>query len=105
MDPTLKQRKVPWFGTIRMLTQVLGEKEMLDHLESVLANEPVSVKSGKFIVEVKPQVRSSILKDLQILVLIDEDMSFMDTIISLCSDTKTSFKYGKLVLILFHQVF
>jgi hypothetical protein len=31
-------------------------KEMLDHLESVLANEPVSAKSGQFIVEVKPQV-------------------------------------------------
>ncbi|RAL50326.1 hypothetical protein DM860_008000 [Cuscuta australis] len=30
-------------------------KEMLDHLESVLANEPVEVKSGQFIVEVKPQ--------------------------------------------------
>ncbi|CAL9135063.1 unnamed protein product [Musa textilis] len=30
-------------------------KEMLDHLESVLANEPVSVKSGQFIIEVKPQ--------------------------------------------------
>ncbi|KAJ0111010.1 hypothetical protein Patl1_03549 [Pistacia atlantica] len=30
-------------------------KELLDHLESVLANEPVSVKSGQFIVEVKPQ--------------------------------------------------
>ncbi|XP_047315295.1 probable alpha,alpha-trehalose-phosphate synthase [UDP-forming] 7 [Impatiens glandulifera] len=30
-------------------------KEMLDHLESVLANEPVSVKTGQFIVEVKPQ--------------------------------------------------
>ncbi|XP_008792314.2 probable alpha,alpha-trehalose-phosphate synthase [UDP-forming] 7 [Phoenix dactylifera] len=30
-------------------------KEMLGHLESVLANEPVSVKSGQFIVEVKPQ--------------------------------------------------
>lgn len=30
-------------------------KEMLDHLESVLANEPVSVKSGQHIVEVKPQ--------------------------------------------------
>ncbi|GMI82281.1 TREHALOSE -6-PHOSPHATASE SYNTHASE S7, trehalose-phosphatase/synthase 7 [Hibiscus trionum] len=30
-------------------------KEMLDHLESVLANEPVTVKSGQFIVEVKPQ--------------------------------------------------
>lgn len=31
-------------------------KEMLDHLESVLANEPVAVKKGQFIVEVKPQV-------------------------------------------------
>lgn len=30
-------------------------KELLDHLESVLANEPVSVKSGQQIVEVKPQ--------------------------------------------------
>ncbi|KAG1346538.1 Alpha,alpha-trehalose-phosphate synthase [UDP-forming] 5 [Cocos nucifera] len=30
-------------------------KELLDHLESVLANEPVLVKSGQFIVEVKPQ--------------------------------------------------
>ena len=34
-------------------------KEMLDHLESVLANEPVAVKSGQFIVEVKPQVHIS----------------------------------------------
>ncbi|GAB2298575.1 Probable alpha,alpha-trehalose-phosphate synthase [UDP-forming] 7 [Dionaea muscipula] len=30
-------------------------KEMLDHLESVLANEPVAVKSGQHIVEVKPE--------------------------------------------------
>ncbi|KAK6947398.1 Glycosyl transferase, family 20 [Dillenia turbinata] len=30
-------------------------KELLDHLESVLANEPVSVKSGLHMVEVKPQ--------------------------------------------------
>ncbi|KAK4758271.1 hypothetical protein SAY87_019572 [Trapa incisa] len=30
-------------------------KELLDHLESVLANEPVSVKRGQNIVEVKPQ--------------------------------------------------
>ncbi|KAJ6800783.1 alpha,alpha-trehalose-phosphate synthase [UDP-forming] 6-like isoform X1 [Iris pallida] len=30
-------------------------KELLDHLESVLANEPVSVKSGQSNVEVKPQ--------------------------------------------------
>ncbi|RWR79566.1 alpha,alpha-trehalose-phosphate synthase UDP-forming 6-like protein [Cinnamomum micranthum f. kanehirae] len=36
-------------------------KELLDHLESVLANEPVSVKSGQNIVEVKPQVGSNIL--------------------------------------------
>ncbi|KAL4570469.1 hypothetical protein LXL04_026124 [Taraxacum kok-saghyz] len=30
-------------------------KELLDHLESVLSNEPVTVKSGQNIVEVKPQ--------------------------------------------------
>ncbi|RVW85892.1 putative alpha,alpha-trehalose-phosphate synthase [UDP-forming] 7 [Vitis vinifera] len=39
-----------------------GAKEMLDHLESVLANEPVAVKSGHFIVEVKPQQRPSCRK-------------------------------------------
>lgn len=31
-------------------------KELLDHLESVLANEPVVVKKRQHIVEVKPQV-------------------------------------------------
>ena len=31
-------------------------KEMLDHLENVLANEPVVVTRGNNIVEVKPQV-------------------------------------------------
>lgn len=31
-------------------------KELLDHLESVLANEPVAVKRGRHTVEVKPQV-------------------------------------------------
>ncbi|KAF6167792.1 hypothetical protein GIB67_027570 [Kingdonia uniflora] len=30
-------------------------KKMLDHLESVLANEVVTVKRGQFIIEVKPQ--------------------------------------------------
>lgn len=34
-------------------------KELLDHLESVLANEPVTVKSGQNYVEVKPQVRTA----------------------------------------------
>jgi hypothetical protein len=29
----------------------------------------------------------------------------MDSIISSWSDTKTSFKYGKLVLMFFHQLF
>jgi trehalose 6-phosphate synthase/phosphatase len=32
-------------------------KELLNHLESVLTNEPVTVKSGLNNVEVKPQVR------------------------------------------------
>ncbi|KAJ3671015.1 hypothetical protein LUZ60_008441 [Juncus effusus] len=46
-------------------------KELLDHLESVMANEPVSVKSGQFIVEVKPQgvskglVAEKILKSMK----------------------------------------
>jgi len=31
-------------------------KELLDHLESVLANEPAAVTRGQHIVEVKPQV-------------------------------------------------
>lgn len=31
-------------------------KELLDHLENILANDPVTVKSGEFIVEVESQV-------------------------------------------------
>lgn len=34
-------------------------KELLDHLENVLANEPVVVKRGQHIVEVNPQVKPS----------------------------------------------
>jgi trehalose 6-phosphate synthase/phosphatase len=34
-------------------------KELVDHLESVLANEPVSVKTTSHSVEVKPQVTPS----------------------------------------------
>lgn len=45
-------------------------KEMLDHLESVLANEPVAVKSGQFIVEVKPQVYLEILSSNLVFVLL-----------------------------------
>lgn len=43
------QEADPDFGTWQA-------KELLDHLENVLANEPVVVKRGQHIVEVKPQV-------------------------------------------------
>lgn len=36
-------------------------KELLDHLEHVIANEPAVVRRGKDIVEVKPQVCISLL--------------------------------------------
>lgn len=39
----------PQFGSFQA-------KELLNHLESVLTNEPVVVKRGQHIVEVKPQV-------------------------------------------------
>lgn len=44
----------PFFGSCQA-------REMLDHLENVLANEPVVVKRGHQIVEVKPQVRTKSL--------------------------------------------
>ena len=43
------QEADPDFGTWQA-------KELLDHLENVLANEPVAVKRGQQIVEVNPQV-------------------------------------------------
>lgn len=36
-------------------------KELLDHLENVVANEPAVVMRGQHIVEVKPQVNTSFL--------------------------------------------
>ncbi|XP_057749211.1 probable alpha,alpha-trehalose-phosphate synthase [UDP-forming] 11 [Arachis stenosperma] len=42
------QEADPYFGSCQA-------KELLDHLENVLANEPVVVKRGQHIVEVKPQ--------------------------------------------------
>jgi hypothetical protein len=35
----------------------------------------------------------------------NEDMTFMDTITSSWSDTKIFFKYGKLILMFFYQLF
>lgn len=54
-------------------------KELLDHLESVLANEPVVVKRGQHIVEVKPQVWSlcNLLLLLGILMIISSTFPYM----------------------------
>jgi hypothetical protein len=38
-------------------------------------------------------------------VVSDEDMPIVDTTTSSFSDTKTSFKYGKLILMFFHQLY
>lgn len=53
------QEADPHFGSCQA-------KELLDHLESVLANEPVVVKRGQHIVEVKPQgvSKGTVLEDL-----------------------------------------
>ncbi|KAL4199554.1 hypothetical protein AMTRI_Chr03g145530 [Amborella trichopoda] len=50
-------------------------KELLDHLESVLTNEPVSVKSGQHIVEVKPQgVNKGLVADRLLLTMLQKGM-------------------------------
>lgn len=71
-------------------------KEMLDHLESVLANEPVAAKSGQFIVEVKPQVYIVSLNDflqkrrgLFFLQLIYMKIFFQECILELISNFHT----------------
>lgn len=56
-------------------------KELLDHLESVLANDPVVVKNGQQIVEVKPQVYSSYitskaLPDCYMIISIEENYDY-----------------------------
>ncbi|OAY69612.1 putative alpha,alpha-trehalose-phosphate synthase (UDP-forming) 7 [Ananas comosus] len=61
-------------------------KEMLDHLESVLANEPVSVKSGQFIVEVKPQGVSKGLVAEKILSSMKESRRQADLVLCIGDD-------------------
>ncbi|KAF3324517.1 putative alpha,alpha-trehalose-phosphate synthase [Carex littledalei] len=61
-------------------------KEMLDHLESVLANEPVSVKSGQFIVEVKPQGVSKGLVAERILTTMKEQGRQADFVLCIGDD-------------------
>ncbi|CAA2961382.1 alpha,alpha-trehalose-phosphate synthase [UDP-forming] 5, partial [Olea europaea subsp. europaea] len=54
-----KDTLTQWFSSCGNLCLAAEDgyfaKELLDHLESVLVNEPFSVKSGQHIVEVKPQ--------------------------------------------------
>ncbi|KAJ4820012.1 trehalose phosphate synthase [Rhynchospora pubera] len=61
-------------------------KELLDHLESVLANEPVSVKSGPHIVEVKPQGVSKGLVAQRLLAVMEEKGVSPDFILCIGDD-------------------
>ncbi|VAI29441.1 unnamed protein product [Triticum turgidum subsp. durum] len=61
-------------------------KEMLDHLESVLANEPVSVKSGQHIVEVKPQSVSKGFVAEKILSMLTENKRQADFVLCIGDD-------------------
>ncbi|XAR54789.1 Alpha,alpha-trehalose-phosphate synthase (UDP-forming) [Bertholletia excelsa] len=61
-------------------------KELLDHLESVLANEPVSVKGGPHIVEVKPQGVNKGLVAERLLVTMQEKSMLPDFVLCIGDD-------------------
>ncbi|KAJ6837066.1 putative alpha,alpha-trehalose-phosphate synthase [UDP-forming] 7 [Iris pallida] len=61
-------------------------KEMLEHLEGVLANEPVSVKNGQLIVEVKPQGVSKGLVAEKILLSMVENAKRADFVLCIGDD-------------------
>ncbi|XP_068642840.1 probable alpha,alpha-trehalose-phosphate synthase [UDP-forming] 7 [Aristolochia californica] len=61
-------------------------KELLDHLESVLANEPVAVKRGQHIVEVKPQAVSKGLVAEKILASMTEKGRQADFVLCIGDD-------------------
>ncbi|KAJ8773523.1 hypothetical protein K2173_005769 [Erythroxylum novogranatense] len=61
-------------------------KELLDHLESVLANEPVTVKSGQNIVEVKPQGVSKGLVAKRLLSIMQEKGMSPDFVLCIGDD-------------------
>lgn len=61
-------------------------KELLDHLESVLANEPVTVKSGQNIVEVKPQGVSKGLVAKRLLSTMQERGMLADFVVCIGDD-------------------
>ncbi|KAI4336117.1 hypothetical protein L6164_014686 [Bauhinia variegata] len=60
--------------------------ELLDHLESVLANEPVVVKKGKHIVEVKPQGINKGLVAEQVLSTLANDGKSPDFVLCIGDD-------------------
>ncbi|KAM3705499.1 hypothetical protein ACJW31_03G085300 [Castanea mollissima] len=61
-------------------------KELLDHLESVLANEPVTVKSGQNTVEVKPQGVSKGLVAKRLLSIMQEKGPSPDFVLCIGDD-------------------
>lgn len=69
-------------------------KELLDHLESVLANEPVSVKSGQHIVEVKPQGVSKGLVAERLLETMQEKGMLPDFVLCVGDDRSDEDMFG-----------
>ncbi|KAL8226271.1 hypothetical protein R6Q59_000186 [Mikania micrantha] len=64
-------------------------KELLDHLENVLASEPVAVKRGQYIVEVKPQgVNKGIVVD-KIFANMNEKGKQADFVLAIGGDDKS----------------
>lgn len=61
-------------------------KELLDHLESVLANDPVSVKRGQSIVEVKPQGVNKGLVAERLLNIMKERGTLLDFVLCIGDD-------------------
>ncbi|KAF6149204.1 hypothetical protein GIB67_026060 [Kingdonia uniflora] len=61
-------------------------KELLDHLESVLINDPVTVKSGQSIVEVEPQGESKGLVAQRVLSTMQERGKLVDFVIYIGDD-------------------
>lgn len=64
-------------------------KELQDHLESVLANEPVTVKSGAQIVEVKPQGVSKGFVVEKILLLMEREYGSLPDMVLCVGDDRS----------------
>ncbi|KAG4984523.1 Alpha,alpha-trehalose-phosphate synthase [UDP-forming] 5 [Glycine soja] len=69
-------------------------KELFDHLESVLANEPVSVKSSPNIVEVKPQGVSKGIVAERLLLTMQQKGVFPDFVLCIGDDRSDEDMFG-----------